>query len=201
MRYLLKGVSYIFHPLFIPMGGTISYFLITPKFSSLQLQSGNVLPIFILTVIIPIILFLILRNLGLISSIFAPKLEERKYPLYLSMIIHFMILYKVIPLNYINELYYFFVGLLIASFTTLLLLFARIKASVHLLGMGSILVYLVGLSIHFEINITFAIAIFTFMTGLVATSRLFMKAHSKIELVIGFLVGCCSQLFVFKYWL
>ena len=183
------------------MGGTISYFLITPKFSSLQLQSGNVLPIFILTVIIPIILFLILRNLGLISSIFAPKLEERKYPLYLSMIIHFMILYKVIPLNYINELYYFFVGLLIASFTTLLLLFARIKASVHLLGMGSILVYLVGLSIHFEINITFAIAIFTFMTGLVATSRLFMKAHSKIELVIGFLVGCCSQLFVFKYWL
>lgn len=201
MRYLLKGVSYIFHPLFIPMGGTISYFFITPKFSSLQLQSGNVLPIFILTVIIPIILFLILRNLGLISSIFAPKLEERKYPLYLSMIIHFMILYKVIPLNYINELYYFFVGLLIASFTTLLLLFARIKASVHLLGMGSILVYLVGLSIHFEINITFAIAIFTFMTGLVATSRLFMKAHSKIELVIGFLVGCCSQLFVFKYWL
>ena len=201
MRHLLRGVSYIFHPLFIPMGGTISYFLITPKFSSLQLQSGNVLPIFILTVIIPIILFLILRNLGLISSIFAPKLEERKYPLYLSMIIHFMILYKVIPLNYINELYYFFVGLLIASFTTLLLLFARIKASVHLLGMGSILVYLVGLSIHFEINITFAIAIFTFMTGLVATSRLFMKAHSKIELVIGFLVGCCSQLFVFKYWL
>lgn len=201
MRYLLKGVSYIFHPLFIPMGGTISYFFITPKFSSLQLQSGNVLPIFILTVIIPIILFLILRNLGLISSIFAPKLEERKYPLYLSMIIHFMILYKVIPLNYINELYYFFVGLLIASFTTLLLLFARIKASVHLLGMGSILVYLVGLSIHFEINITFAIAIFTFMTGLVATSRLFMRAHSKIELVIGFLVGCCSQLFVFKYWL
>ena len=201
MRHLLKGVSYIFHPLFIPMGGTISYFSITPKFSSLQLQSGNVLPIFILTVIIPIILFLILRNLGLISSIFAPKLEERKYPLYLSMIIHFMILYKVIPLNYINELYYFFVGLLIASFTTLLLLFTRIKASVHLLGMGSILVYLVGLSIHFEINITFAIAIFTFMTGLVATSRLFMKAHSKIELVIGFLVGCCSQLFVFKYWL
>lgn len=201
MRHLLRGVSYIFHPLFIPMGGTISYFLITPKFSSLQLQSGNVLPIFILTVIIPIILFLILRNLGLISSIFAPKLEERKYPLYLSMIIHFMILYKVIPLNYINELYYFFVGLLIASFTTLLLLFAKIKASVHLLGMGSILVYLVGLSIHFEINITFAIAIFTFMTGLVATSRLFMKAHSKIELVIGFLVGCCSQLFVFKYWL
>ncbi len=201
MRYLLKGVSYVFHPLFIPIGGTLSYFLVTPRLNSLQLQSGNILPIFILTIIIPIILFLILKNLGLISSIFAPKLGERKYPLYFSMIIYLMILYKVIPLNYINELYYFFVGLLIATFTVLLLVFTRIKASIHLMGMGSILIYLIGLSIHFEVNITFAIALFTLMTGIVATSRLFMKAHSKVELLIGFLIGFCSQLFVFKYWL
>jgi hypothetical protein len=117
------------------------------------------------------------------------------------MIIYLMILYKVIPLNYINELYYFFVGLLIATFSILLLVFTRIKASIHLMGMGSILIYLVGLSIHFEVNITFAIALFTLMTGVVTTSRLFMNAHSKIELLIGFIVGSCSQLFVFKYWL
>ena len=201
MRYLLKGVSYVFHPLFVPIGGTLSYFLITPHLNSLQLQSGNIVPIFILTIIIPIILFLILKNLGLISSIFAPKLKERKYPLYFSMIIYLMILYKVIPMNYINELYYFFVGLLLATFAILLLVFTRIKASIHLMGMGSILIYLIGLSIHFEVNITFAIALFTLMTGLVATSRLFMKAHSKVELLLGFLIGSCAQLFVLKYWL
>jgi len=201
MRYLLKGVSYVFHPLFVPIGGTLSYFLVTPRLNSLQLQSGNILPIFILTIIIPIILFLILKNLGLISSIFASKIGERKYPLYFSMIIYLMILYKVIPLNYINELYYFFVGLLIATFSLLLLVFTRIKASIHLMGMGSILIYLIGLSIHFEVNITFAIAVFTLMTGLVATSRLFMNAHSKVELLIGLLIGSCSQLVVFEYWL
>lgn len=201
MRYLLNGVSYVFHPLFIPMAGTLSYFSVTPRLDSLQLQSGNILPIFILTIIIPIILFLILKNLGLISSIFAPELGERKYPLYFSMIIYLMILYKVIPLNYINELYYFFVGLLIATFAILLLVFTRIKASIHLMGMGSILIYLIGLSIHFEVNITFAVALFTLMTGLVATSRLFMKAHSKVELLLGFLIGSCAQLFVLKYWL
>ena len=201
MRYLLNAVSYIFHPLFIPMGGTLCYFLVTPRLNSLEIQSGNILPIFILTIIIPIILFLILKNLGLISSIFAPKLDERKYPLYFNMIIYLMILYKIIPMNYINELYYFFVGLLIASFSTLLLLFTKIKGSIHLMGMGSILIYLIGLSIRFEVNITFAIAIFTLMTGLVATSRLFMKTHSRIELLLGFFVGACSQLFVLKYWL
>ncbi|MGD1947412.1 MAG: hypothetical protein ACFB0A_14390 [Croceivirga sp.] len=201
MRHLLQGVSYVFHPLFIPMGGTLSYFLVTPRLNPLELQSGNILPIFILTIIIPIILFLILKNLGLISSILAPELRERKYPLYFSMIIYLMILYKIIPLNYVNELYYFFVGLLIASFSTLLLLFTRIKGSIHLMGMGSILIYLIGLSIHFEVNITFAIALLTLMTGLVATSRLFMKAHTKMELLLGFIVGTCSQLFVLKYWL
>ena len=192
---------YIFHPLFIPIGGTIAYFIITPKYSSLELQSGNILPIFILTVIIPIIAFFILKNLGLIHSIFAPSVAERKYPLYISITLYLMILYKVIPQNYINELYFFFVGLIISSVTLLLLLFLKVKASIHLLGMGSLLLFLVGLSIHFETNITFAIAIFTLCTGLVATSRLLMKAHSKAELFIGFLVGICSQLLLFKCWL
>ena len=71
MRYFLNGVSYVFHPLFIPIGGTLSYFVVTPRINSLAMQSGNILPIFILTIIIPIILFLILKNLGLVSSIFA----------------------------------------------------------------------------------------------------------------------------------
>lgn len=201
MQALFRSFSYIFHPLFIPISGTIAYFLVTPKYSSLELQSGNILPIFILTIIIPIIFFFILKNLGLISSIFAPSLHERKYPLYISIALYLLILYKVIPHNYIKELYFFFVGLIVASITVLILLFLKVKASIHLLGMGSLLMFLVALSIHFEVNITFAIAILTVLTGLVATSRLFMRAHSKIEVLIGFLIGICSQLLMLKYWL
>ncbi|GMN06061.1 hypothetical protein MTsPCn5_14500 [Croceitalea sp. MTPC5] len=201
MRSVFHSFSYIFHPLFVPMGGTLAYFLVTPKYSSLELQSGNILPIFILTVIIPIIFFFILKNLGLVNSIFAPTLQERKYPLYISIVLYFLILYKVIPLNYIKELYFFFVGLIVALITVLALLFLKIKASIHLLGMGSLLLFLIALSIHFEVNITFAIAIVTILTGLVATSRLSMHAHSKIEVLVGFLIGACSQLLLLKYWL
>lgn len=201
MRHFLNIVSYVFHPLFVPIGGTIIYFMVTPKYSSLEIQSGNILPIFILTVIIPIIFFLILKNLGVISSIFLPTLKERKYPLYINAIILFMILYKVIPNNYVPELFYFFLGLLMAIGATLILLFLRIKTSIHLLGMGSILMFMIGLSIHFEINITLAISVFTLLTGLVATSRLYLNAHNKIELVIGFFIGVLSQLLILKYWL
>ena len=200
MRHFFHIVSYIFHPLFIPIGGTILYFMITP-YSTLEIQSGNILPIFILTVIIPIIFFLILKNVGAINSIFLPTLRERKYPLYISCILLLMILYKVIPNNYVQELFYFFAGLLTATGAALILLFLKFKTSIHLLGMGSILMFMIGLSIHFEKNITLAISVFILMTGLVATSRLYLRAHNKAELLIGFLIGACSQLLILKYWL
>src|SRR5690606_31970490 len=141
------------------------------------------------------------KNLGVISSIFLPTIQERKYPLYISCILFLMILYKVIPNNYVNELFYFFTGLLTATATALILLFLKFKTSIHLLGMGSILMFMIGLSIHFETNITLAISLVTLLTGLVATSRLYLKSHTRNELLIGFLVGCCSQLIILKYWL
>lgn len=200
MRLFLRVISYIFHPLFTPITGTLAYFAVAP-YSSLEQQSGNILPIFILTVIIPIIFFLILKNLKLITTVFAPSIQERKYPLLISIGLYLMILYKVIPQNYVSELYFFFVGLLTASIAILLLLFLRFKTSIHLLGMGSLLLFFIGLSIHFEINITLAISTITLLSGLVATSRLYLKAHTIPELLIGFIIGACSQLFLFKFWL
>jgi membrane-associated phospholipid phosphatase len=112
-----------------------------------------------------------------------------------------MVVYKVIPNNYIVELYFYFVGLIAATLATLILLLFKIKCSMHLLGLGSLFMYLINLSIHFEINITLALSLFIFLIGLVATSRLYLKAHTKAELIIGFFIGLISQLLTVKYWL
>lgn len=201
MRLFLKAISYLFHPLFVPFAGTITYFMVTPKYSPLELQSGNILPIFILTIIIPIISFLILKNLGIVKSVFVPDIKERKYPLYISIALLFMVLLKVIPNNYTAELYYFFLGLIAGSGAALILLFLQFKSSMHMMGIGSLLVFLIALSIHFEINITIAISCLTLITGLVASSRLYLKAHNKAEVLIGFFIGSISQLLTLKFWL
>jgi len=200
MRLILHLVSYILHPLFIPIGGTIAYFTVAPS-STLEQQSGNILPIFILTVIIPIIFFLILKNLKLVTSVFAPTIKERKYPLLINIGLFLLILYHVIPQNFISELHFFFIGLLTASIALLLLLFLKFKTSIHLVGMSSLLLFLTGLSIHFEINITLTIGVLTILSGLAATSRLYLKAHTLPELLIGFIIGAFSQLSLFKLWL
>ncbi len=201
MRLFLQIISYVFHPLFIPVAGTVCYFMITPKYNPIEVQSGNILPIFILTVIIPIIAYLILKNIGIIHSVFMPSVKERRYPLYISILLLLMVVYKVIPNNYTAELHYYFVGLIAATMASLLMLFLNFKSSMHLMGMGSILMYLICLSVHFEINITLALSALILLTGLVATSRLYLKAHSRVELVIGFLIGVVSQLITIKFWL
>lgn len=201
MKLFLKVLSYLFHPLFIPIMGTLSYFVITPKYSPREVQSGNILPIFILTVIIPIFIYFILRTLGVVSNIFLPKVGERKYPLMISLGLLLMIVIKVIPNNFTIELYYFFLGLIAATFSCLLLLLFNYKSSLHMMGMGTLLMFLIGLSIHFEINITIAISAVTLAAGLVATARLYFQAHSRSEVLIGFLLGLISQLLTFKFWL
>lgn len=200
MKLFFKVISYLFHPLFIPVAGTYAYFLITPKYSPTEFESGNILPIFILTVIIPIIFFLILKNMGLVASVFLPTVKERKYPYYISLSLLLMVVYKVIPNNFIIELHYYFLGLIAATMSSLLLLFFKFKSSMHLMGMGSLFMFLVCLSVHFETNIIIALSLFILATGLVASSRLYLNTHSRAEVLIGFLIGLVSQLLTIKFW-
>ncbi|WP_419213738.1 hypothetical protein ACNR9Q_06175 [Maribacter sp. X9] len=201
MKVVSILISYLLHPLFIPIGGTVAYFLITPKYTPLEIQNANLLPIFILTVIIPIVTFMILKNLGMVNSIFLETVTERKYPLYIHVTTLLLILYKVIPNNYVTELYFYFTGLLGAAMACLLLLFFRFKVSLHMVGVSGLLIFLINLSIHFEINLIIAISILILLTGGVATARLYLKAHTRIELLIGLFIGILSQLLTVRYWL
>lgn len=201
MKLFLQIVSYIFHPIFTPIAGTIAYFVITPKYSPLEQQGGNILPIFILTVIIPILSFFILRNIGVVQSMSLVRTKERLTPMLIFLALLLMILYKVIPNNYTPEIYFFFVGLVLANLSCFLLLLLNYKASLHMLGMGSLLMFLINLSIHFEINITLALSFFVLASGLVATSRLYLRAHSRMQVLIGFLLGIVSQILTVRFWL
>tara|TARA_R110002051_G_scaffold68990_1_gene124205 strand:- start:1715 stop:2320 length:606 start_codon:yes stop_codon:yes gene_type:complete len=201
MKVFFKIIAYIFHPIFIPISGALIYFLVTKKYTSLEMKIGNLLPIFILTVIIPLICFLILRNIGFVKSALLSTIKERKYSLYISIVLLFMIIYKVIPYNYTPELYFYFIGLVLALFTSLLLLFAKFKSSMHMLGIGSLVMYLISLSIHFEINISLSISVFVLCIGIVASSRLYFRVHTKLELLAGLLIGITSQFLTLTYWL
>lgn len=200
MRFLSKLITYLFHPLLIPLYGTVLYFRVTPKFSPLEMQSGNVLPVFILTVIIPVISMLILRNLGMMQSSRLLRPQERIYPLLIFLVLLLMVLFRVIPNNYAAELYYYFLGMIIATVACLLLALAGKPISLHMVGIGTLLMYLITLSIHFEKNIVLAISACTLCTGLVGTARLYLQVHGRASVLTGWLIGLVSQLILVRFW-
>ena len=201
MGNFLKLVSYIFHPLFMPLFGSLLYYAITPKYSPLEIKGSVLIKIIILTICIPIILYYLLKNLGLVSSIFLEKVSDRKIPLYAQLVLIFLVLRVVMPQTYAPELYFFFVGILATSVGCLLLVFFKIKASIHMMGIASITMFVVVLSIHYKINLLILIGLLVIFSGLVATSRLSLKAHTVTELTLGSLLGLVPQFMVINYWM
>ena len=198
---ILKGISVLFHPLIMPITGVICYFNITPRHLDTNLVKAKVISLFILTVLLPIVIFFLLRTLRKVKTIYLKTTKERILPLMLNTVILVLILLRVItPLDFI-ELYFFFIGILISTIICLALTFIKFKTSIHMISIGGILMFFIALSLHFSINIVEIISIIFFLVGAIATSRLHLKAHTPKELLIGFVIGFIPQFILIPNWL
>lgn len=201
MKIFLKLASILFHPLLIPIIGSALYFYLTPRFIDWEWAGVHLMAIGIITIAIPLVVFFVLRSLRLVKSIYLKDVRERRYPLMIQSLLLLLIIKTALnPLDN-PELYYFFVGFLLSTLTAFLMVFFRLKVSLHQLGVAAILIFLIGLSAHFQIHLLYFICFLIFANGWVASSRLFAQAHNYIELIIGFLIGAIPQFVLFKFWL
>lgn len=127
--------------------------------------------------------------------------SQRKIPLLIQAVLLVVLLTKSITVMVIPALYFFFLAALISTVAAFTLIFAVIKASLHMIGMSALTAFSIGLSIHNQNNALFLISFLIGMIGLVAASRLEMKAHTGKELVIGFLLGVIPQCVLWYFWL
>ncbi len=201
MNHLLKSISYIFHPLIMPLLGVMFYFSKTPRFIPEQLMKAKLFSVTILTMILPILLFYLLKTLNKVETIHLDNVYERRIPLLINCFIIILILIRVLPITEIPELYFFFIGILISNITCFVLAVAKFKASIHMIASSGFFMFAVALAIHFKININGTIALMCIILGGIATSRLHMKAHNALELAVGFFVGLLPQLVLLNYWM
>jgi membrane-associated phospholipid phosphatase len=201
LKKILPLFSYLFHPIFIPLFGSLLYFYLESPFYELQQIAIILLQIVIVTLFIPICFFYLLRTLGAVDSVMISQIAQRKIPLFVQIILIVILIQKAITIDRTPELYFFFLGGLTSSIVAFLLLFVKIKASMHLIGMSTLTAFLIGLSLHFQTNNLYLISFFLFMNGVVASSRLVMKAHTPREILIGFAIGLLPQIAFFWLWL
>ncbi len=157
--------------------------------------------VLVVTVILPSLVFLLLRTAGNIDSIMLAEVSQRKIPLILHCFLLILLVKKSITIDRYPELHFFLLGALLSTILALILLFANIKASLHMIAISSLTVFIIGLSLHLQLQNTFIIAVLILLNGFVASSRLEMKAHTNKELVIGFILGAVPQLLLLVLWL
>ncbi len=201
MKALLKFASYLFHPLLMPLAGSLFYFFFIPRFFPPEIVKAKLLAIAIITIFIPIVFYFLLKNLGKVDNIFLERSEERKWPLFFFTLLCFMILNQILNIYNYPGLFYYFSAILVSTVLAYVLTLFQIKASLHMIGISGLLMFVAGLCIYFHLYYIYTLAFLILATGLTASSRLFYKAHSNWELFLGFLIGGVPQIITLSIWL
>lgn len=196
-KHLLVPFSYIFHPIFISIYGTILYFFISAKHKlNNQVTYLTFIQIVLLTSLIPLFFYFLLKLFKKVETFTEATLEERKKPLFIQLILLYLLLnYSVLEL-YFPELYKFFQAGFLSTFLVFIAVQFNFKASLHMIGISSLFAFTIMFTSY---NSLFPIKTLMYLglcMGFVASSRLYMNAHTYKELFVGMLLGLIPQFLV-----
>ncbi|SOS48740.1 hypothetical protein [Tenacibaculum dicentrarchi] len=192
-----KFISTILHPIVIPTIGIILYFILTPVYLSRYQQYTLLGVVFVATYIIPILLLVFLKTVKYIKSYEVYGIKERKIPVFFMMSLLFLLGKFFSEITIIKDLSYLFFGVVFGLGVIYILFSLKIKASLHLLSLGATTGYFLLFQKIHNITILPLIIVLILLSGLSASARLHLKAHTVKEVYLGFFIGIVSPFIAF----
>lgn len=190
MYQITKIISVLFHPLWMPIiiYSTLRFFI--PHSYHLSKADTYVFPILGLNIIISILSIYILKRKKTISTFEMPKQKERVIPYALVLSYYILsLVFLYFQKNYTPYIVSSFFMMVIMSLFVALIINQYWKISVHMIAIGGLFGTLLGLnSTYAKVDTTY----FTLAIGIasyVAFSRLYLSAHSPLQVYVGFLIG------------
>lgn len=205
------------HPLFI-VGYVLFYLMVANPyifgFSGPKAQGLVLISILTISVMFPLIAIVMMKTLGLISSIEMPDKKERIGPLIITGLFYMWLYVNVRHNDNIpSALSFFILGSTIAVFMALTIN-SFTKISLHSIAAGG---FLAGMLIivfnwsygYLDIPMPFldvewrwsdriVILVVMLLTGAVGTARLYLKAHKQEEIYGGYIVGILAQMIAYR---
>lgn len=194
-----KFISTLLHPIVVPTIGVILYFILIPHSLVREQQLVMLGLVFGFTYVLPVIILLILKGLKLIDNFQLHSIKERKIPLFLMIVVFYFLGKSLFDISLIRDLAILFYGTSLSLFVLYFLFMAKFKTSIHLLSMGSALGFFLILTSKYSIGLTPILMIIILLSGLLASSRLHLQAHTPKEVYTGFFLGMISQFLVFAF--
>jgi hypothetical protein len=196
LRVSAKIISYIFHPLFIPTYIFIWLVLRFPyTFSDITPQSllFKKISVFFTTAFLPALSVFLLWRLRFIENMYLRTQKERIIPYVIIMIFYWWMWY--LSKNFSDQpavLKFFFFGIFLTSIAGLTIN-NFIKISMHAMGMGGALTFIVLTCLFYSSYLGADLAVCTLVTGLVCSARLIINEHSGTEIYAGIFVSAICQ--------
>jgi hypothetical protein len=197
IRVLARIISYIFHPLFVPVY-IIWFLLAVPSYLFAGFDPAQkflALPrFFLIYSFFPLVTVLLAKGLGFLETIFLKTQKERIIPYIACGIYYFWMAYVLRnqPENP-KEIVQFAMAVFIAS-SAGLIVNIYMKVSMHAMSMGLAVMFMAILAAKQTDNYTVYASVAVFIAGLVCTARLIVSDHTQKEIYTGLLVGGASQL-------
>jgi membrane-associated HD superfamily phosphohydrolase len=201
IRIAARIISFIFHPLFIPV--YISWFLIyiNPLFPAINPGDKWILLLrfIVMYTVFPLVTVFLAKGLGFIQSIFLKTQKDRIIPYIVCGIYYFWMWYV---LKNQPEFPRYFVMLSLAIFIASflgLIVNSFMKVSMHAISVGVMITFILLLAFLTDANYGFYIAIAFLLAGTVSSARLINSDHYPVEVYAGLVVGIVAQLVAYYF--
>lgn len=198
--FIYKLISYVLHPLLFSFMGSFLYLYLTPKHILKQQEYIILSIVFLSTYIVPIVLLALLKRVHLIKDYHLRSIDERKFPILFFIMLSFLIGRAMLGIQIADLLAFSFFGVAFALSFTYLLFNIKIKTSLHTIGIGGLIGFVMVMSYAYQLNFNSLIAGLFVIGGIIGVSRLALNAHSPKEIYIGFLIGLVSQFISFQIY-
>jgi len=189
-KKLSKFITIIFHPLLMPTLGVLIIFYSGSYISFLPNDIKKIILLVIAanTLGLPLLMMPLFYQFGVIKSLAMETNKERILPLSFTLIPYALSVYFLVRLPIPQVISSFMLG---ASLAVAFSLLTSIwwKVSIHLVGVGGLFGFLVAFSILLYIDVLIYITIALIIAGVLASARLYLKAHQPLQVYLGFLAG------------
>lgn len=192
-----KFISTILHPIVLPTLGVFIYFLFVSQSFEKRLQLIVLGLVFTLTYLLPLLMLLLLKKFRFIKDFQVSTIKERRFPIIFMMLLLYFLGNSIIQIPTIRNLGILFFGTSL-SLTCIYVLFSlKLKSSLHLVSMGNMIGFFLIMTNINSLSMLPIIILLILLSGILVSSRMYLKAHTPIELLIGFSLGIICQFIVF----
>lgn len=200
-RLLAQAISVLLHPVFMPLYSCLLLYNLAPQlFAAVPPKNlyGWLGMVLINTLMFPLVLMGLLKGLGFIQSIFLKETKERVIPLIGVMVFYFWpyLVAKNVQAPEAARI------LMLGNFWGVIAVFMCtifFKISMHTSGVGSVLGFLLVLSILLGNICLIPLIMALVATLLIVWARKSLGAHSWRELLLGLGLGVAAQLGAMLY--